>query len=55
MELEYLFGQSMQPLKTPRQMLFEEAGILPKFKTGGKSKPAAKSPRVTQKPKKVKK
>lgn len=55
MELEYLIGNFMQPLKTPRQMMFEQAGVLPQFKTGGKSKPAAKSPRATQKPKKAKK
>lgn len=55
MELEYQIGHLMQPLKTPRQMMFEEAGVLTKFKTGGKLKPAAKSPRATEKSKKVKK
>ena len=55
MELEYLNGHLMQPIKTPRQMMFEEAGVLTKFKAGGKSKPAVKSPRATPKPKKVKK
>ena len=55
MELEYLNGHLMQPIKTPRQMMFEEAGVLTKFKTGGKLKPTAKSPRATPKTKKVKK
>ncbi|CAB5238876.1 hypothetical protein UFOVP230_65 [uncultured Caudovirales phage] len=46
---------AIQPIKTPRQMMFEDAGVITKFKTGGKSKPAVKSPRATPKPKKVKK